>query len=280
MRRPFVAGNWKMNGTRAEASRLVQDILSGLPAASHAELAVCPPFILIPLVAEKLAAAGAVVLGAQNLSSEAGGAFTGEISGLMLRDYGCKYVIVGHSERRSLYGEDDETVTRKFAAALEQGLTPILCVGETLAEREADETEKVVARQLQAVLERNGIKAFASAIIAYEPVWAIGTGRTATPQQAQSVHAFIRGRLASDSDEGVDSGCTRAHGSGLDRSDPVATGQGRRHRRRLWQRCVADVVRFTRLCEFPYASNGIIGHDFLCDQSHIGGAGNTSHCAK
>lgn len=197
MRRPFVAGNWKMNGTRAEASRLVQDILSGLPAASHAELAVCPPFILIPLVAEKLAAAGAVALGAQNLSSEAGGAFTGEISGLMLRDYGCKYVIVGHSERRSLYGEDDETVARKFAAALEQGLTPILCVGETLAEREADETEKVVARQLQAVLERNGIKAFASAIIAYEPVWAIGTGRTATPQQAQSVHAFIRGRLAS-----------------------------------------------------------------------------------
>ena len=196
MRRPFVVGNWKMNGTRAEASKLVQDILNGLPAVSHAELAVCPPFILIPLVAEKLAAA-AVALGAQNLSSEAVGAFTGEISALMLRDYGCKYVIVGHSERRSLYGEGDETVARKFAAALEQGLTPILCVGETLAEREADETEKVVARQLQAVLERNGIKAFASAIIAYEPVWAIGTGRTATPQQAQSVHAFIRDRLAS-----------------------------------------------------------------------------------
>lgn len=186
-----------MNGTRAEASRLVQDILSGLPAGSHAEVAVCPPFILIPLVAEKLAAAAAVGLGAQNLSSEAVGAFTGEVSGLMLRDYGCKYVIVGHSERRSLYGEDDETVARKFAAALEQGLMPILCVGETLTERDADETENVVARQLQAVLKRTGVKAFASAIIAYEPVWAIGTGRTATPQQAQSVHAYIRGRLAS-----------------------------------------------------------------------------------
>ncbi len=198
MRRPFVAGNWKMNGTRAEASRLVQDILSGWPAASHTEVAVCPPFILIPLVAEKLSAAGQqVALGAQNLSSEAVGAFTGEISGLMLRDYGCQYVIVGHSERRSLYGEDDETVARKFAAALEQGLAPILCVGETLVEREGDETEKIVARQLQAVLERNGIKAFAGAVIAYEPVWAIGTGRTATPQQAQRVHAFIRGQLAS-----------------------------------------------------------------------------------
>lgn len=196
MRRPFVAGNWKMNGTRAEASRLVDDITSTLPMASHAEVAVCPPFILIPLVAEKLAAGGALALGAQNLSSEAVGAFTGEVSGLMLRDYGCQYVIVGHSERRSLYGEDDHTVARKFAAALEHDLTPILCVGETLAERDADETENVVARQLQAVLERNGVKAFANAVIAYEPVWAIGTGRTATPQQAQSVHAFIRGRLA------------------------------------------------------------------------------------
>ncbi len=185
-----------MNSTRAEASRLVQDILVGLPASSRAEVAVCPPFILIPLVAEKLAAGSTVALGAQNLSSETAGAFTGEISGLMLRDYGCKYVIVGHSERRSLYGEDDETVARKFVVALEQRLTPILCVGETLAERDAGTTEDVVGRQLQAVLALNEIKAFASAIIAYEPVWAIGTGRTATPQQAQSVHAFIRAQLA------------------------------------------------------------------------------------
>lgn len=197
MRRPFVAGNWKMNGTRAEAARLVQAILAGLPAASHAEVAVCPPFILIPLVAEKLAVAATVALGAQNLSSEATGAFTGEISGLMLREYGCTYVIVGHSERRSLYGENDEMVARKFAAALEQRLTPILCLGETLAERDAGETEDVVARQLRAVLAFSGVKTFTSAIIAYEPVWAIGTGRTATPQQAQSVHAFIRGQLAS-----------------------------------------------------------------------------------
>jgi triosephosphate isomerase len=186
-----------MNGTRAEAARLVQAILAGLPAASHAEVAVCPPFILIPLVAEKLAVAATVALGAQNLSSEATGAFTGEISGLMLREYGCTYVIVGHSERRSLYGENDEMVARKFAAALEQRLTPILCLGETLAERDAGETEDVVARQLRAVLAFSGVKTFTSAIIAYEPVWAIGTGRTATPQQAQSVHAFIRGQLAS-----------------------------------------------------------------------------------
>jgi triosephosphate isomerase len=186
-----------MNGTRAEAARLVQAILAGLPAASHAEVAVCPPFILIPLVAEKLAVAATVALGAQNLSSEATGAFTGEISGLMLREYGCTYVIVGHSERRSLYGENDEMVARKFAAALEQRLTPILCLGETLAERDAGETEDVVARQLRAVLALSGVKTFTSAIIAYEPVWAIGTGRTATPQQAQSVHAFIRGQLAS-----------------------------------------------------------------------------------
>ena len=128
--------------------------------------------------------------------SEKGGAFTGEVSALMLRDYGCKYVIVGHSERRTLYGENDATVARKFSVALEQGLVPILCVGETLAERDADETEKIVARQLRAVLEANGIEAFTGAVIAYEPVWAIGTGRTATPEQAQSVHAFIRGELS------------------------------------------------------------------------------------
>ena len=185
-----------MNGTRVEARNLVEEILAGLSAGKRAEVAVCPPFILIPLIAEQLAAAGTMELGAQNLSSEKAGAFTGEVSALMLRDYGCKYVIVGHSERRTLYGENDATVARKFTAAFEQGLVPILCVGETLAERDANETENIVARQLRAVLEANGIRAFASATIAYEPVWAIGTGRTATPEQAQSVHAFIRGELS------------------------------------------------------------------------------------
>jgi triosephosphate isomerase (TIM) len=164
-------------------------------AASRAEVVVCPPFILIPLTAEKLAGA-AVAWGGQNLSVHKSGAYTGEVSGPMLRDYGCTYVIVGHSERRTLYGENDALVAEKYAAAQAAGLIPILCVGETLQEREANQTEAVIARQLDAVLGKHGIGSFANAVVAYEPVWAIGTGKTATPQQAQDVHRFIRGRLA------------------------------------------------------------------------------------
>lgn len=194
-RRPLVAGNWKMHGTRAEAKALVEHIARGLSAASRAEVAVCPPFVLIPFVAEQLAGT-AITWGAQNLSEHKSGAYTGEVSGAMLRDAGCTYVIVGHSERRTYYSETDELVAAKFAAAQEAGLIPILCIGETLAQREAGETEAVVARQLDAVLARNGVAAFRRAVIAYEPVWAIGTGRTATPEQAQAVHRFIRARLA------------------------------------------------------------------------------------
>lgn len=185
-----------MNGTRAQARQLVQTIARGTHGLGSIEIVVCPPFVLIPLVSEVLTKSNGVALGAQNVSSERIGAFTGEISGAMLREYGVRYTIVGHSERRSLYGEDDQIVARKFAAAIEQELIPILCVGETLEQREAGETQSVVARQLDAVLADSGIGAFAGAVIAYEPVWAIGTGKTATPQQAQAVHAFIRGKLA------------------------------------------------------------------------------------
>ena len=194
-RRPLVAGNWKMNGSRTESAALLDGIKKGVRSASKAEVAVCPPFILIPLAAEKLAG-GAVAWGGQNLSTHKSGAYTGEISGPMLKDYGCAYVIVGHSERRTLYGENDALVAEKYGAAQAAGLVPVLCVGETLKQREANQTEAVVARQLDAVLEKHGIGSFNNAVIAYEPVWAIGTGKTASPAQAQEVHRFIRGRLA------------------------------------------------------------------------------------
>ncbi len=195
MRRPVVAGNWKMNGNRAEAETLARVVGKGMDGVKQAEVLVCPPFILIPLVADLLRG-GKIAWGGQNLNVHAAGAHTGEVSGPMLRDYGCTYVIVGHSERRALYGESDQLVAQKFKAAQDAGLIPILCVGETLAEREAGDTEKVVARQLDAVLAACGIPALRQALLAYEPVWAIGTGRTATPAQAQEVHAFIRNKLA------------------------------------------------------------------------------------
>ncbi|MHB8534479.1 MAG: triose-phosphate isomerase [Sulfuricaulis sp.] len=194
-RRPLVAGNWKMNGSRAESATLLDGVKKGVSSAFRAEVAVCPPFILLPLAAEKLAGSG-IAWGGQNLSVHSAGAYTGEVSGPMLKDYGCTYVIVGHSERRAFYSESDTLVAEKFAAAQNAGLIPILCVGETLQEREAGQTEAVVARQLEAVLDKHGIGGFKNAVIAYEPVWAIGTGKTATPQQAQDVHRFIRGRLA------------------------------------------------------------------------------------
>lgn len=195
-RRPLVAGNWKMHGTRAESASLVDGIAHGLRPTGDVDVLVCPPFILIPLVAQKLTGTN-VAWGGQNLDTHPSGAYTGEISGPMLKDHGCTYVIVGHSERRAFYGESDEIVAEKFGAAQTAGLTPVLCVGETLEEREANRTEAVVARQLDAVLSRHGVTKLAQAVIAYEPVWAIGTGRTATPEQAQEVHAFIRNRIKS-----------------------------------------------------------------------------------
>ena len=204
-RRKLVAGNWKMNGSRADAAALVSGVLAGAGRLSHVEVVLCPPFILIPLIAETLRASGRIGWGGQNLDTHASGAYTGEISGPMLRDFGCSYVIVGHSERRAYYGESDAVVAEKFGAAQSAGLIPILCVGETLAEREAEETEAVVDRQLSAVIAKHGVAALAKSVIAYEPVWAIGTGRTATGKQAQEVHAFIRAKIAGQSKAVADS---------------------------------------------------------------------------
>lgn len=190
--RPFlVAGNWKMNGSRASAAKLLEDVLGGLDMTPDTGVLLCPPFVYLADAA-RLLKGSAAQLGAQNLCAEDNGAYTGEVSGPMLRDFDCRYVIVGHSERRALYGETDPVVARKFMAAQRAGLVPILCVGETLAQREAGETHMVVGSQLHAVLEAAGVSAFEKAVIAYEPVWAIGTGRTASPEQAQDVHAFIR----------------------------------------------------------------------------------------
>jgi triosephosphate isomerase len=195
MRKPLVAGNWKMHGSRADNARLLRGLLDLLGPETRAEVMVCPPFVYL-WETERLLKDTDVGLGAQTLCAEAQGAFTGEVSGAMLRDVGCRYVLVGHSERRQLFGEADALVARKFVAAQAHGLVPVLCVGETLEEREAGRTGEVVERQLAAVLAVSGIGAFAHAVVAYEPVWAIGTGRTASPEQAQEVHASIRARLA------------------------------------------------------------------------------------
>jgi len=191
MRTPLVAGNWKMNGARASVAELTSGLVDGLGGISGVEILVCPPYIFIPQV-QSLIDESSIELGAQDLNTEAGGAYTGEISGPMLVDAGCRYVLVGHSERRALMGESDSDVALKFAAALEHGLVPVLCVGETLEERQAGSTMAVIERQFAAVVDAVGIAAFANAVVAYEPVWAIGTGETATPGQAQEVHAALR----------------------------------------------------------------------------------------
>jgi triosephosphate isomerase len=180
----LVAGNWKMHGSRASIAALLDALVEGKPTTA---CAVCVPFPYLAQVAERLRGTR-IAWGAQSVSEHAQGAYTGEVSAAMLAEFGCRYVIVGHSERRQLYGETDAQVAAKFAAVRSAGMTPILCVGETLAQREAGETEAVVGRQLSAVR-------FEEAVLAYEPVWAIGTGRNATPEQAQAVHAFLRNRV-------------------------------------------------------------------------------------
>ncbi|MHA6203694.1 triose-phosphate isomerase [Dyella soli] len=193
MRKKLVAGNWKMHGSRSMATALVGDIIAALPASI--DVAVFPPFPYLGELAGQHAGSG-LGFGAQDVSEHDGqGAYTGEVSAAMLADAGAQWVLVGHSERRHYHGETSALVARKFAAARAGGLTPILCVGETLEERNAGLTDAVVARQLKAVIELNGIASFDTAVIAYEPVWAIGTGHTATPEQAQQVHAFIRSQL-------------------------------------------------------------------------------------
>jgi triosephosphate isomerase len=196
-RQKLVAGNWKMNGSRAATRSLIGGILQGMAQVKTAEVVVCPPALYLAEAAALLAGSR-IALGAQNLcaEAEAAGAYTGEVSAAMLLDAGCRYVIVGHSERRAYYGESDAVVAQKCVRALDAGLKPIVCMGELLEERESGRTEAVVARQLHAVLAKVEVTRLAEALIAYEPVWAIGTGKTASPEQAQAVHAFIRGRIA------------------------------------------------------------------------------------
>jgi len=200
MRTRLVVGNWKMHGSLDANARLLDALKAGLQAVRGATMAVCVPFPYLAQLSAALAGS-TIALGAQNVAEHDAGAYTGEVSGAMLREFGCRYAIVGHSERRGLYGEDDARVAARFAAAQRAGLTPILCVGETLEQRERGETESVVERQLGAVVAVTGASAFASAALAYEPVWAIGTGRNATPQQAEEVHAFIRAWVAKRSNE-------------------------------------------------------------------------------
>jgi triosephosphate isomerase len=190
----LVAGNWKMHGSRASNSALLDALLKGIKGLKGVECAVCVPFPFLGEVSERLRGTP-LAWGAQNVSEHAQGAYTGEVSAAMLAEFGCRYVIVGHSERRHIFGESDTQVAAKFAAVRGAGITPILCVGETLEEREAGSTEQVVARQLDVVLQKS---AFTGAVLAYEPVWAIGTGRNATPEQAQAVHAFLRRKLSPD----------------------------------------------------------------------------------
>lgn len=204
MRRKLVAGNWKMNGRLAANESLVGAVAAGTNGLDGVDVWLAPPAVYLLQVAELLKGGG-LGLAAQNAAREQDGAFTGEVSAEMLAEVGCQAVLVGHSERRSLYGEADAVVVEKFQRIQAAGLVPVLCVGETLAEREAGQTDVVVLRQLEAVIDACGVGALERAVVAYEPVWAIGTGRTATPEQAQEVHAVLRAAVAR-------------------RSEPVATG--------------------------------------------------------
>jgi triosephosphate isomerase (TIM) len=190
----LVAGNWKMHGTRSSNRELLEALSAGAKGITGVQCAVCPPFPYLEQVAQQLRGTQ-IALGAQTVSEHAQGAHTGEVAAAMLVEFGCRYVLVGHSERRQIYRETDAQVAAKFAAARAAGLVPVLCVGETLEEREAGKTEEVVGRQLSAVTEK---ASFGDAVLAYEPVWAIGTGRNATPEQAQAVHAFLRKKVPAD----------------------------------------------------------------------------------
>lgn len=195
MRHPLVMGNWKLNGSRHMVNELVANLRKELTGVAGCDVAIAPPEMYIDL-AKRAAAGSHIMLGAQNVDLNLSGAFTGETSAEMLKDIGAQYIIIGHSERRTYHKESDELIAKKFAVLKEQGLTPVLCIGETEAENEAGKTEEVCARQIDAVLKTQGAAAFEGAVIAYEPVWAIGTGSSATPAQAQAVHKFIRDHIA------------------------------------------------------------------------------------
>jgi triosephosphate isomerase len=213
MRQTLIAGNWKMNGSKSSADSLLKGVVSGATGISTTEIAVCVPFPYLYL-GEQALAGSRIALGAQNLCTEPSGAFTGEVSGAMLADFGCRYVICGHSERREYYGETDAVVGVKLMRAVNCGLTPILCVGETLEQRQGGETDAVIEGQLEGTLKQTGIALFEKIEIAYEPVWAIGTGMTATPEQAQAVHALIRGWIAKQ-DAAISAGVRLLYGGSM-----------------------------------------------------------------
>ncbi|MFH2135916.1 MAG: triose-phosphate isomerase [Pseudomonadota bacterium] len=213
MRRKLVVGNWKMHGDLASNKALLEGVLAGVKELNAADYGVCVPYPYMAQ-AQSLLQGSNVAWGAQNLSQHEKGAFTGAVAPGMLVDFGCRYVIIGHSERRALFHESNDIAAAKFDTAIKFGLTPIFCVGETLEERESGVTEQVVGRQLEVVLNHVGAQALAKAVIAYEPVWAIGTGKTATPEQAQAVHAFIRQRVA-QLDAGVAQGLRILYGGSM-----------------------------------------------------------------
>ena len=195
-RTPIIAANWKMNQTPSEADQFLQKFLGFFDGKTAVDIVIAPPFVSIPKSSESISQSEAVDLSAQNMSPEPSGAFTGEVSAAMLKELACDYVILGHSERRTLYGEDDAFINRKVRAANEAGLVSILCIGETLEERDGGRIEEVLRTQLDGSLAGVSAEDVAGIVIAYEPVWAIGTGRTATPEQAQEAHAFVRQVLA------------------------------------------------------------------------------------
>lgn len=202
MRQSLIMGNWKMNGSRETGRQLAKALVEGLGDVAQ-EVAVCVPFVYLAEIGDALAGTP-IALGAQNVADQAVGAYTGEVSAAMLAETGVKYALVGHSERRSYYGDSDQSVANRFVQAQKQNVIPVLCIGETLDEREQGKTFEVVDTQLDAVIDAAGIDAFANAVIAYEPVWAIGTGKTATDEQAQEVHRYIRQRIAARSPEIAD----------------------------------------------------------------------------
>lgn len=195
MRKKLVAGNWKMHGNLVQNRTLLEEVIKNTTNMRQGEIAVCVPYPYLSAVQAQLADSH-ITWGAQTVSEYDKGAYTGEVSAEMLNDFGCKYAIVGHSERRAIFGENSQTVALKYIAAQKAGIIPILCIGETLEQRESNVTERVVGEQLDAVIEKAGAESLMKAVIAYEPVWAIGTGKTATPQQAQDVHEFIRKSIA------------------------------------------------------------------------------------
>ena len=217
MRQPLVAGNWKMNGSQQSVADLLAGLKQGIADVNVAEVVVCPPAIYLPQVAAALSDSP-IKWGGQDVCVNNQGAFTGEISADMLLDFKSTYVLVGHSERRTLYGETNAVVADKYAKAQNDGLVPVLCIGELLEEREAGQTEAVCQAQLDAIIEKSGVASLANAVVAYEPVWAIGTGKVATPEQAQAVHAFIRQYIA-DKDASVAAGLRILYGGSMNPSN-------------------------------------------------------------